>query len=91
MASLSFEGETHTEIVQKVKRWLVSVEGGSETSRISPADAINQGAGQLTKDALRIIAQSAPAPVAQSDLFKALTEVGYRTTDSARRCSAVST
>ena len=28
MASLSFEGETHAEIVLKVKRWLQSVERG---------------------------------------------------------------
>lgn len=81
MPSLSFEGETHSEIVQKVRRWLASVDGQEE--EISPADAISQGA-ELTKDALRIVAASAPGPVAQSDLVKALTTMGYQATDTTR-------
>jgi hypothetical protein len=83
MATLMFEGETHNEIVQKVRRWLTSVEGGSDESRLTPAEAINQGA-ELTKDALRIIAQSAPSPVAQTDLWQALAEAGYRATETTR-------
>jgi hypothetical protein len=83
MATLTFEGETHNEIVQKVRRWLASLEGGSDESRLTPAEAINQGA-ELTKDALRIIAQSAPSPVAQTDLWKALADAGYRATESTR-------
>lgn len=82
MASLSFEGETHDEIVQKVKRWLASVEGGSD-STLSPAEAVAQGA-ELTKDALRIIAAAAPGPVAQSDVVRSLTTMGYQATDATR-------
>ena len=32
MASLSFEGETHGEIVQKVRRWLASQDGGEDAA-----------------------------------------------------------
>ncbi|MFP3907143.1 MAG: hypothetical protein ACLFRV_11870 [Acidimicrobiales bacterium] len=82
MPSLSFEGETHAEIVQKVRRWLASVDG-QQDEVLTPADAITQGA-ELTKDALRIIAASAPGPVAQSDVVKALTAMGYQATDTTR-------
>lgn len=83
MATLSFEGESHGEIVQKVRRWLASVEGGSPDSRLTTAEAISQGA-ELTKEALRVIAQSAPSPVAQSDIFKSLTNLGYKATESTK-------
>jgi hypothetical protein len=79
MATLSFEAETHGELVSKVKRWLASVEGEEETR--DPATAI-RAAGELTKDALRIIASAAPAPVAQNDIVKALTALGYQATDA---------
>lgn len=82
MASLSFEGETHAEIVQKVKRWLASVDG-QEGEILTPAEAVSQGA-ELTKDALRVIAAAAPGPVAQSDVVKALTSMGYQATDATR-------
>ena len=82
MASLSFEGETHTEILQKVRRWLGSVEGAGE-GHLSATEAVNHGA-ELTKEALRVIAQAAPAPVAQSELFQALTSLGYKATDATR-------
>ena len=36
MASLSFEGETHDEIVLKVRRWLQSTEGASEDLERNP-------------------------------------------------------
>lgn len=81
MASLSFEGETHAEIVQKVKRWLASVEGQEEV--LTTAEAVAQGA-ELTKDALRVLAAAAPEAVAQSDLVKALTAMGYQATDATR-------
>ena len=45
--------------------------------------AIEQGA-ELTKDALRIIASAAPGPVAQSDLMKGLTNMGYKATDATK-------
>ncbi len=82
MPVLSFEGETHGEIVVKVRRWLASLEGEADDP-ISVAEAVAAGA-ELTKDALRIIAQSAPGPVAESDVVKGLTSMGYKVTDSAK-------
>ena len=82
MPSLTFEGETHGEIVVKVKRWLASIEN-NEASLLTPVEAIQQGA-ELTKDALRIIASSAPSPIAQSDVMKGLTNMGYKATDATR-------
>jgi hypothetical protein len=82
MPTLSFDGETHGEIVVKVRRWLASLDG-EDGSSLSAAEAVNQGA-ELTKDALRIIAASAPDPVAQSDLVKGLTNMGYKATDTTR-------
>ena len=83
MASLTFEGETHGEIVQKVRRWLASLEGEG-VGDISVVEAIQQGA-ELTKDALRIIASAAPGPIAQSELVKALTGMGYKATDTTKQ------
>ncbi|HSL58938.1 MAG TPA: hypothetical protein VK866_13915 [Acidimicrobiales bacterium] len=82
MATLSFEGESHAELVQKVRRWLASVDGEPGSS-IGTADAVAQTA-ELTKDALRIIATAAPGPVAQSDIVKGLTAMGYQVTDATR-------
>jgi hypothetical protein len=82
MPTVTFEGETHGEIVVKVKRWLASIEN-QEGSSISAAQAVSQGA-ELTKDALRIIAAAAPEPVAQSDLVKGLTNMGYKATDATK-------
>jgi hypothetical protein len=79
---LSFEGETHGELVVKVRRWLASVEGDPE-AHLTRTEAVEQGA-ELTKEALRVIASAAPAPVAQSDVVKALTGMGYKATDSAK-------
>ena len=81
MASLSFEGETHGEIVLKVRRWLASIDGHED--EITVHEAIQQGA-ELTKDALRIIASAAPGPVAQSDVVKGLTSMGYKATDATK-------
>ena len=83
MATISFEGDTHGELVVKVRRWLASVEG-QEDGNLTPHEAINQGA-ELTKEALRIIASSAPEPVAQSEIVKALTNAGYKATDLTRQ------
>jgi hypothetical protein len=82
MATLSFEGETHGELVIKVRRWLASLEG-EDAGRIEAADAIEQGA-ELTKEALRIIAASAPEPIAQHEVVKALTGLGYKATDATK-------
>ena len=83
MATLSFEGETHGELVVKVRRWLASLEG-EETGSISTQSAVEQGA-ELTKEALRIIASAAPEPVAQSEVVKALTSAGYKPTDATKQ------
>lgn len=79
MPRLTFEADTHGELVAQVRAWMASVENTEGT--LSVADAISQGAG-LTKDALRIIAAAAPAPVAQNDVVKSLTAMGYKVTDS---------
>ena len=83
MAELSFEGETHGELVVKVRRWLASVDGAEE-GQLTPHEAIEQGA-ELTKDALRVIASTAPAPIAQSEVVKALTGMGYKATDATKQ------
>ena len=82
MPTLAFEGETHDEIVRKVRRWLASLEG--EESRLSALEAVDR-ASELTKDALTIIASAAPGPVAHSEVIKALTRMGYDATDGTRR------
>jgi hypothetical protein len=79
---VTFEGETHEDVVKEVRAWLETVEPASDDP-LSPSQAIEQGA-DLTKDALRIIAAAAPAPVAQNDVFKALTDMGYKATETTR-------
>jgi hypothetical protein len=83
VATLSFEGETHAELVTKVRRWLSSVEG-EQAGTLSTQDVIEQGA-ELTKEALRIIASAAPEPIAQSDVVKGLTGAGYKATDATKQ------
>jgi len=75
--TVTFEGETHADIVDQVKTWLATVE---TPDQLSAAEAIEQGAG-LYKDALRIIAAAAPRPVAENEIVKSLTDMGYRATD----------
>ena len=82
MATLSFEGETHGELVVKVRRWLASIEG-EDAGHIEATDAVSQGA-ELTKEALRIIAAAAPEPIAQHDVVKAITGLGHKATDTTR-------
>ncbi|HUZ43667.1 MAG TPA: hypothetical protein VMU63_04630 [Acidimicrobiales bacterium] len=83
MPMLSFEGETHDEIVRKVRRWLASLDG-DESETLSPVEAVER-ASELTKDALTVIAHAAPGPVARSEVMKGLTRMGYEATDSTRR------
>ena len=82
MATLSFEGETHGELVTKVRRWLASLEG-EDAGNLTPTEAIEQGA-EVTKEALRIIASAAPEPIAQNEIVKALTGMGYKATDATK-------
>ena len=83
MASLSFEGETHDEIVRKVRRWLASLDGEPE-GQLTPVEAVER-ASELTKDALTIIAKAAPTPVARSEVMKALTRMGYDATEATKK------
>jgi hypothetical protein len=80
--TLSFEGETHDEIVRKVRRWLASLNG--ETAHLDLPEAVER-ATELTKDALTVVAQAAPAPIARSEVVKALTRMGYEATDTTKR------
>ena len=80
MPQLIFEADTQAELVTQVRRWLASLEAEDDGS-LSVSQAINQGA-QLTKDALRIMAAAAPSPVAQNDVVKSLTAMGYKATDA---------
>lgn len=82
MPTLSFDGETHDEITQKVRRWLASVDGDYAGS-MGVADVVNSSA-ELTKDALQVIAKSAPGGIGESDVVKALTTMGYKATDATR-------
>ena len=82
MPTLSFEGETHGEILTKVRRWMASLDG-EDPSNLSAVEAVSQSA-ELTKEALRIIATSAPEPIAQSEVVKGLTSMGYKVTDATK-------
>jgi hypothetical protein len=82
MPSLSFEGETHEELVRKVRRWLASVEG--EDEQLSAVQAVEK-ASEITKDALSVIAAAAPGPIASSDILKGLKKMGYDATDGTKR------
>jgi len=78
MPELKFSARTHPELVRQVREWLATSEGERSMS-----DVITESS-ELTKDALRIIAAAAPAPVAESELVKTLTKLGYRATDLTR-------
>ncbi len=79
---MSFEGETQDEIVQKVRRWLASVE--SPPGQLGAIEAVER-MSELVKDSLAVIAAAAPEPVAQSDVVKGLTRMGYDTTDQTKK------
>jgi uncharacterized protein YukE len=83
MPKLTFEGDTQQELVRQVREWLTSLEADNE-GMITVSQAIEQGAG-LTKDAMRIIASAAPKPIAQNDVVKQLTAMGYKVTDATSR------
>ena len=80
MPKLIFEGDTQQDLVQQVHQWLASLQADKDGS-ISLSQAIEQGAG-VTKDAMRIIASAAPKPIAQNDMVKQLTAMGYKLTDA---------
>ena len=78
MPEIRFSADTHPELVRQVQVWLESTE-----SERTATDVV-QASADLTKDALRIIAAAAPAPIADSDLVKSLTGLGYKATDMSR-------
>jgi hypothetical protein len=82
--TLSFDGETHDEIVRKVRRWLASIEGTDEAEHLDPVVAVER-ASELTKDALTVIAKAAPAPIARSEVVKAMTRMGYEATEQTKK------
>lgn len=82
MPTLSFEGDTHEELVRKVRRWLGSVNGHEE--HLDLPEAVER-ASELTKDALTVIAQAAPAPIARNEVVKAVTRMGYEATESTKK------
>ena len=84
MPSLSFEGDTHQELVAKVRRWLQSAEEAEGPAHLTPVEAVDRGA-ELTRAALRTVAAVAPEPVASSELTHALTDAGYRVTETTRQ------
>jgi len=77
--TVTFEGESHNDVVRQVRDWLTTVQ--QEEGHLTPAEAIEQG-GELTKEALRIIAAAAPEPIARNDLVRRLTDMGYRATEA---------
>ncbi len=79
MPELRFDAPTHAELVSQVRVWLASVDAEGPTL----AGVVDQSA-TLTKDALVVVAQSAPAPVAASDVVTGLTEMGHKMTDATR-------
>ena len=79
MPEIRFEADTHPELVRQVQAWLDSTRDEERTA----ADLVEANA-EITKDALRIVASAAPAPIAQSEVVKRLTELGYRATDVSR-------
>jgi hypothetical protein len=81
LPTLSFDGETHDELVRKVRRWLASAEG--QPGHLEPADVVVRGA-DLTKDALALVAAAAPAPIAHNEIVKGLAQLGYDMTDQTR-------
>ena len=82
MATLSFDGETHDEIVVKVRKWLASAERPPLVGAVAGAVS---AASDITRDALTVIAEAAPESVARNDLLKALVKLGHDTNEATKR------
>ena len=78
MPELRFNASTHDDLVRQVRVWLESTEEDRTATDVVEASA------DLTKDALRLIAAAAPAPLADSELVSGLTGLGHRATDATR-------
>ena len=79
MPDLTFTASSHAELVIQVRQWLET----AESTKTTPATSVGKSA-ELAKDALRVVADAAQKPIAESDLLKALTEMGYDVTDRTR-------
>ena len=64
--------------------FLLALAALADDKPLTPVEAVER-ASELTKDALSVIAQSAPAPVARSEVMKALTRLGYDATDATKK------
>ncbi len=82
MPELRFEAETHGELVTQVRKWLWSAELDDDAA--TAVGVVEQSAA-VTKDALKVIAASAPAPIKENDLVKGLTDLGYKATDITKK------
>jgi selenophosphate synthase len=51
MPTLSFEGETHDDLVRKVKRWLASAEPGA--AHLSPTEAVEKASELAERDVVK--------------------------------------
>lgn len=80
--TLCFEGETHDEIVHKVRRWLATADAPGE--HLGAMEVVER-ASELTKDALSVIATAAPEPIAHNEVVMGLTRMGYEATDQTKR------
>ena len=78
MPELKFSAPTHGDLVRQVRFWLDSTD-----EERTATDVVEAGA-DLTKDALRLIAAAAPAPLADSELVVGLTGLGHLATDATR-------
>ncbi len=78
MPELRFSASTHDDLVRQVRVWLDS------TLEERSATDVVEASADLTKDALRLIAAAAPAPLADSELVAGLTGLGHRATDATR-------
>ena len=59
------------------------VPAASRSEERTASDLVEANA-EITKDALRIIASAAPTPIADNEIVRRLTELGYRATDVSR-------
>ena len=78
MPELRFVADTHPELLRQVLAWIESTENERGVSDLVETTA------EMTKDALRIVANAAPKSVADSEVVTKLTEMGYRATDATR-------
>jgi predicted transcriptional regulator len=82
VATLSFDGETHDEIVAQVRTWLASAERPPIVGAV--ADAVS-AASDMTRDALTVIAKAAPEPMARNEVLKALMKLGHDSNEATKR------